>query len=324
MGDPAGIAPEVIARSLADPEIGRAGGILIVGSWALMRAAFERYAPGVGLLPLDSVADWDGLHPGILDVPVPDEAGIAPGKPSRASARVAGEAVRVAAGMAIDGAVDAVVTAPLTKWAFAEMGLPHHGHTEYFAWRSGSTRFAMMFVFGQQRVILATTHLPLAKVSESLSKRRIIDCVALLDETLGAHFGTARPRLGVAGLNPHAGEGGLLGVEEQEIVLPAVVECREAGIQVSGPHPADTLFWRMAAGEFDGVVALYHDQALIPVKLLGPEHAVNVTVGLPFVRTSASHGTAFDIAGRGIASEASMVEAIHLAGKMVIGSQTPQ
>ncbi len=320
MGDPAGIGPEVVLKSLADPGVLSAGRILIVGSWACLRREADRSSSTVSLVRVESPETWVDGPPGVLDIGQPQDAGVVLGKPDRSSARAAGRAVEAATGWVLSGAADALVTAPATKAAFDEIGVPPAGvawgHTEYVAWRAGVKRFGMMFVFGGRRILLATTHLPLAKVPCSLTKSRILECVELLEETLRERFSVPHPRLGVAGLNPHAGEGGLLGDEETSTIRPAVETCAAKGIHVTGPYPADTLFWRMGRGEFDGVVALYHDQAMIPVKLWGPERAVNVTAGLPFVRTSVSHGTGFDIAGRNVASERSMVEAVILAARM--------
>ncbi|MCK4546629.1 MAG: 4-hydroxythreonine-4-phosphate dehydrogenase PdxA [Candidatus Eisenbacteria sp.] len=316
MGDPAGVGPEIIIRCLDDAVVRSMAELVVIGSWALMEEERDQRVPAVDLQRLESMAGWNGESVGVLDIMLHEGVPVVPGNPDRRGSRMAGIAVEEAAGLALGGAVDAVVTAPLMKRAFAEIGSPHHGHTEYFAWRAGVEKFAMMFVMDDQRVVLGTTHIPLGEVPAALSKGRIVDCVRLLDTTLQQKFGIGRPRLGVAGLNPHAGEGGLLGSEENDFIIPAVKECRGSGIQVTGPHPADTMFWRMSTHEFDGVVALYHDQALIPVKLLGPERAVNVTLGLPFVRTSVSHGTGFDIAGRSLARAASLIEAVKLAARL--------
>jgi 4-hydroxythreonine-4-phosphate dehydrogenase len=323
MGDPAGVGPEIILKSLRDPAVRALGRLLVVGSWSCLRREADRRDSPVNLVKVSSADDVDFGRIGVLDVGAPDDTCAVSGRPDPAGARVAGRAVERAVDMMLAGEADALVTAPLTKSAFREIDTPREsagwGHTEYLAWRCGVRRFAMMFVLGAQRVLLATTHLPLAAVPGALSRGRVEECIDLLDETLRSRFGLERPRLGVAGLNPHAGEGGLLGREEETFIRPAVVECAGRGVGVTGPLPADTLFWRMSRGEFDGVVALYHDQAMIPVKLLGPERAVNVTVGLPFVRTSVSHGTGFDIAGLNRASERSLIEALTLAAAMSEG-----
>lgn len=306
----------MIAKSLRDEDLTGGCELLIVGSWELVRREVSAYTPGVKPERLESVPEGKAVGIGVLDIGSADDAAIVPGKPSQRTSRLAGRAVEAAAGLAIDGRVDGIVTAPLTKRAFAEIGSPHLGHTEYLAWRTRVSRFGMMFVQDRLKVVLVTTHLPLARVPLELSEERIVVATVLLEAALRSEFGIARPRLAVAGLNPHGGEEGLLGHEEEIVIRPAVEACQARGLEVSGPLPAETLFWRMQRGELDGVVAMYHDQALVPVKLLGAEQAVNVTLGLPFVRTSVGHGTGFDIAGGGSASETSMVEALRLAGRM--------
>ena len=211
--------------------------------------------------------------------------------------------------------VDAVVTAPINKAAFAEAGLTWRGHTELLAHLCGVTDVAMMFWSERLRVVLATVHIPLREVPSRLTTAGLLRTIQLTARAL-PDFGIAHPRIGVAGLNPHAGESGLLGDEDDLVVRPAVDRARAEGLQVSGPFPADTLFVRAARSEFDVVIAAYHDQGLVPVKLLAFGRAVNVTLGLPIIRTSVDHGTAFDIAGKGLADEGSLVEAILLAARL--------
>jgi 4-hydroxythreonine-4-phosphate dehydrogenase len=211
--------------------------------------------------------------------------------------------------------VDAIATAPINKEAFRLAGLPWSGHTDLLAHLTGSPHVAMMFYSDRLVVVLATVHVPLAEVPAALTRERVQTTIALTAEAL-ARFTKVPPRLAVAGLNPHAGEHGLFGSEEERVIEPAVAECRARGIDVSGPYPADTVFMRATRGEFDAVVACYHDQGLIPVKLLAFGQAVNVTIGLPIVRTSVDHGTAFDIAGRGIADPESMIAAVLLAARL--------
>jgi len=325
MGDPAGVGPEVIVKGLSRAGVPGGAELLIVGSWVVIERVARTHAPDLRLVRLESAAEAPRRRGGevaVLDVGSPEDVAVLPGKPDARTFLLAGRAVETAATLALEGRVAAVVTGPLTKRAFAEIGSPHHGHTEYLAWRCGIERFAMLFVQDDQRIVLATTHLPLSRVAGALSRERIETCVHLLVSALREDFGIDRPRVGVAGLNPHAGEGGLLGEEEETVIRPAVDGLAEQGLEVSGPHPADTLFWHARRGDFDGVVAMYHDQALIPVKLSGPERAVNVTLGLPFVRTSVSHGTGFDVAGEDRAEETSLAEAVNLAARMVVGRRT--
>jgi 4-hydroxythreonine-4-phosphate dehydrogenase len=216
------------------------------------------------------------------------------------------------------GRVDAVATAPINKAAFALAGLPWPGHTELLAHLTGAPSVAMMFHADALRVVLATIHVPLAEVPRLLTRDAVERIVRLTAREL-PRFGVARPRLAMCGLNPHAGESGVLGLEEQQVLQPALASCREDGIDIAGPLPADTAFVRAARGEFDAVVACYHDQGLIPVKLVAFGKAVNVTLGLPIIRTSVDHGTAFDIAGTNKADHGSLVEAVRLAARLAGG-----
>ena len=216
------------------------------------------------------------------------------------------------------GGIHAIATAPLNKEALAKAGLPWRGHTDMLASLTGADRVAMMFWSEKLRVVLATIHIPLAEVPEALTTDVVAAIIELTNREL-PRFGFARPRLALAGLNPHAGEHGLLGREETESLEPAVARCRAAAIDVVGPLPGDTVFVRAIRGEFDAVIACYHDQGLIPVKLAAFGEAVNVTLGLPIVRTSVDHGTAFDIAGRGLANPESMVQAVLLAARLATG-----
>lgn len=222
--------------------------------------------------------------------------------------------MRAAASLALDGGVDAIVTAPLAKSALAAAGIPHPGHTEFLAELAGRVPVVMMFVAGSLRVSLATVHIALADVARSLTPEGIFRTIRLTREGLGKYAGQRNPRLAILGLNPHAGEDGMFGNEEKEILLPAITEAHAKGWIVEGPFPADSFFFRRAQ-DFDGVIALYHDQGLIPVKLLSRGLAVNVTLGLPFLRTSVDHGTAFDLAGKGIATADSLVAAAQLAAE---------
>jgi 4-hydroxythreonine-4-phosphate dehydrogenase len=211
--------------------------------------------------------------------------------------------------------VQAIATAPVNKEAFRLAGLPWHGHTDLLAHLTDAAHVAMMFDSEALRVVLATVHLPLAEVPRALTAASLEATIGLTAREL-PRFGVARPRIAVAGLNPHAGEHGLFGCEEQTVIAPAIAACRARGIDVSGPFPGDTIFVRARRGEFDVVVACYHDQGLIPVKLVAFGQAVNVTLGLPIVRTSVDHGTAFDIAGKGVADPQSMIAAVLLAARL--------
>ena len=224
-------------------------------------------------------------------------------------------AVEKAVRDALDGVIDGIATAPISKSAWALAGLPWRGHTECLAALTGATEVRMLFYSSRLIVALATVHISLADVSKMLTKECLKVTIELTHKEL-PHFGIEQPRLVVSGLNPHAGEDGLMGDEEQRVITPVVRDCRRLGIAVSGPISGDTVFQRAAKGEFDAVIACYHDQGLIPVKLLAFGKAVNVTLGLPIIRTSVDHGTAFDIAGEGRADPSSMIAAVHLAAQL--------
>ena len=280
-GDPAGIGPEIAAKAAADPRVRGVCEPVIYGPSA--EEAARRFTPGV----------------------LSSEAG-----------RAAYETIVTAVGDAVAGRVEAVVTGPINKEAFALAGLRWKGHTDLLAHLTGARRAAMMFYSDALRVVLATVHVPLAEVPRVLTRELMEDIIGLTAAEL-PRFGYARPRVAVAGLNPHAGEHGLLGREEEVAIEPAIAACRARGVDVAGPLPGDTVFVRAIGGEFDAVVACYHDQGLIPIKVVAFGRSVNVTLGLPIVRTSVDHGTAFDIAGQGVASHASLVEAIVLAARLV-------
>jgi len=239
----------------------------------------------------------------------------APGVLSADAGNAAYETIVRAVRDAQSGGIDAIATAPINKEALALAGLSWRGHTEMLADLTNTSRVAMMFWSDKLRVVLATIHIPLAQVPAALTIESVSGIIELTNREL-PRFGIARPRLALAGLNPHAGEHGVLGHEETDVLKPAVVRSVKAGVDVSGPFPGDTIFLRAMRGEFDAVIACYHDQGLIPIKMAAFGQAVNVTLGLPIVRTSVDHGTAFDIARMGIADEGSLVEAVLLAARL--------
>jgi 4-hydroxythreonine-4-phosphate dehydrogenase len=299
VGDPAGIGPEVVLKALADP--GRPDAEVAVYGPA---AALAERARQFGLAPLET------LDAALVDVPL---AGPAPlGRVSANAGRVAADAVLRAVSDARAGRVDALVTAPLNKESLRAAGHPWPGHTELLADAAGVSDVAMLFVGGGLRVALLTIHRSLASVPAALTIEDACRVARLVDREL-PRLGAASRRIAFCGVNPHAGEGGLFGDEEERILKPAIGRLRDEGLDVSGPFPADSLFVRAARGEVDAVIAAYHDQGLVPVKLLAFGHAVNVTLGLPFVRTSVDHGTGFDIVHEGKADARSLVEAMKLA-----------
>jgi 4-hydroxythreonine-4-phosphate dehydrogenase len=317
MGDPAGIGPEVVLKALAQPAVHRQAVPIVIGDGA----ALERAKGYVGTAahirrigsPGEAVARVGEVA--VLDLKNVDLEKCPTGVLSAAAGRAAVEYVFKAIDLAQAGALDAVVTAPLNKEAMRLAGYPFAGHTEIFAERTDSRHCALMLVAGRLRVIHVSTHLPLREALDRVTKDRVLTVIRLAHGAGGA-WDLPRPRIAVAGLNPHAGEHGLFGREEQAEIIPAVTAARAEGIDAEGPFPPDTLFHRAVRGEFDFVVAMYHDQGHIPVKMRSFGRAVNVTVGLPIVRTSVDHGTAFDIAGKGTASPRSLVEALRLAIRM--------
>src|SRR5262245_1043962 len=278
--------------------------MIVYGPRTVLQARAARF----GLRPIDD------LGARLVDVPVEGE--VALGATSPAGGRAAADAVLRAARDALEGQVDAVVTAPLNKDSLAAAGHPWPGHTELLADVAGVSDVAMLFVGGSLRVALVTIHRSLRSVPDAVSGAEVERVARLLHRELPRLGATAR-RIAVCGLNPHAGEGGMFGREEIETIAPAVARLRAEGLEVSGPFPADSLFARAARGEFDAVLAQYHDQGLIPVKLAAFGHAVNVTLGLPFVRTSVDHGTGFDIVDKGVAEEGSLLAAMKLAADVV-------
>jgi 4-hydroxythreonine-4-phosphate dehydrogenase len=245
----------------------------------------------------------------------PADAAFEPGVLSGDAGQAAYHSICSAVGDALAGVVDGIATAPVNKLAFARAGLPWKGHTDLLGHLTGAERLAMMFWSEPLKVVLASVHVPLRDVPMTITRERLDGIINLAHRELPS-FGFAEPRLAVAGLNPHAGEDGLIGDEELQVFRPAIDAARARGIRIDGPFPGDTVFLRAVRGEFDAVIAGYHDQGLIPVKLLAFGRAVNVTLGLPIVRTSVDHGTAFDLAGRGIADPSSMIEATLLAARL--------
>jgi 4-hydroxythreonine-4-phosphate dehydrogenase len=333
LGDPAGIGPEVIVKALADPALRASASFRIFGLESELRRAADLAGVPPFWLRLGHASELPGAAGTVLvidhaeqpasDAPTFDRV---PGPDARSgelSFRFVEGAIAAARLPAGDPfRVDAVVTAPISKEAWAMAGHRQFpGHTELFASRFGVTKFGMLFDSPALRVILATVHLPLMNVRDVLTTARVLETIELGHEGC-RRLGVASPRIAVCGLNPHAGERGLLGEEDSRIIAPAIARAAAAGIDASGPFPADTVFNAAVGsagrpGRFDLVVAMYHDQGLIPVKLLAWDTAVNITVGLPIVRTSPDHGTAFDIAGQNRAEAGSMKRAIQLAIRML-------
>lgn len=316
IGDPAGIGPEIVAKAVTQEEVRAACRPLIVGEAGIMRRAVKLCH--LDLLvrsiasPTEFTGDPDCVE--VLDLKNIDTASCPSGVLAPHCGRAAVEYLNKAIDLAIARELDGVVTGPLNKVAMAQAGFKYDGQTELFAERTHTRDYAMLLVVGRMRVLHVSTHTSLRTACDKVKQSRVLTVIRLAHQALG-DLGSRQKRIGVAGLNPHAGENGRFGQEEIEEIAPAVEIAKAEGIRASGPYPPDTLLHRHKLGEFDAVVAMYHDQGHIPLKLIGFHRGVNVTVGIPIIRTSVDHGTAFDIAGTGTANPRSLVEAILLAAK---------
>lgn len=307
MGDPAGVGPEIVIKALGDPEIAELAHWIVIGDQEVLHLTDE--------------AGWRRIRERrnveMLDLAMMAEAetrGFRIGQLNAACGRAALAYVRAAAEMCLYGKADAMATAPINKEAVSLNGIQFSGHTEYIAELCGAPESWMLLANDRMRVIHVSTHIPLRRAC-GLDSARIRRTIELGHNAL-IRMGLADPRIAVCGLNPHAGENGLLGEEDAEFIAPAVAAAKLRGLNCAGPLPADTLFLKAARGHYDLVVAMYHDQGHIPIKLLSFEDTVNVSLGIPIIRTSVDHGTAFDIAGKGIADPANMKAALRLAAKM--------
>jgi len=329
MGDPAGVGPEIAAKALSSPQVASACRALIIGDGAIMQATLDLLCSPLRLHPVGSLFECV-FAPGTiecLDLRNVDAATLPRGAVSPGAGRAAYAYIETAVRLCRAGQLAGIVTAPINKEALAAAGREHTGHTEILARLSGTSDFAMLLMGPDLRVIHVTTHVALRRVPDLVTRDRVLRVIRLARQTM-ASLGVGRPRIAVCGLNPHAGEEGLFGDEEQREIIPAIEAARGEGLDVHGPLPADTLFARARGGEFDIVVAMYHDQGHVPVKTLGFTYdqktgtwtglsGVNVTVGLPFLRVSVDHGTAFDRAWKGIANPESMIEAIIVAARFL-------
>ncbi|MBM3794256.1 MAG: 4-hydroxythreonine-4-phosphate dehydrogenase PdxA [Acidobacteria bacterium] len=302
MGDPAGVGPEVVVKALADPTTAALADWIVVGDRAVLARAEEITGVPVAV-PVRDLA----MLPASLE-------GFAFGQLSAACGLAALRYVEAATKMCLAGEVDAMVTAPLNKEAVSLDGIHFSGHTEYIAELCGNADSRMLLVSDRLRVVHVSTHIALRQAC-NLDSARILKTIEIASEVM-PWIGYASPRIAVCGLNPHAGEHGLFGNEDEEIIRPAIAAARAKGIDADGPHAGDTVFLRAVKGQYDLVVAMYHDQGHIPMKLLDFERGINVSIGLPIVRTSVDHGTAFDIAGRNIAEPTSMMCALELGARM--------
>lgn len=318
IGDPAGIGPEVVLKALSHSDVYARARPLVIGD----RSVLERAAAWVDAdrLVLDVVTEvdagrYDAGAVTLLDLHTAPPGGYTIGEVSPEAGRAAVEFVFRACDLATEGMVDAVVTAPLNKAAMHAAGFTFAGHTELLAERTGADRVSMLLIGPSLRVVHISTHVALSEAIRRITRKRVEEVIDIAHESC-LTLGITQPRIAVAGLNPHASEGGLFGDEEAREVVPAIAAARARGLDVSDPQPPDTVFLRATRGEWDIVVAMYHDQGHIPMKLLAFDTGVNVSIGLPILRTSVDHGTAFDIAGTGKASESSMLAAIDVAIQM--------
>jgi len=307
MGDPAGVGPEIIVKAFAQEDIYKICNPLVIGD----REVIKKVIKAIGM-------DFNPDNIEILNLnEIKNPEHILIGKPSEESGRASFSYIRKAVELYRLGIIEAIVTAPITKLSLRMAGLPWLGHTDMLAALTDTEDYAMAFYSEPLKVILATIHVPLKEVPHLIKKEKVIKTIFFAKKACDM-LQIENPKIAICGLNPHAGEEGLMGREEIEEIIPAIKEARAFGINVSGPYPADSLFFRASKGEFDIVVGMYHDQALAPFKLLAFDRGVNFTVGLPFIRTSPDHGSGYDIAWQGKAEPTSLIEAIKLASRMVI------
>ncbi|WP_158817944.1 4-hydroxythreonine-4-phosphate dehydrogenase PdxA [Methylocapsa sp. S129] len=319
MGEPAGIGPELALRAwLRRAEIGAP--FFVVADPAALNELARRLALEVPIAIVEPGHAAQTFDKALPVVPLAASAAATPGEPDSAFARATIESIERTVGYVRSGEAGAVVTNPIAKHVLYEAGFAFPGHTEFLgalAQQWGARAQPVMMLWSRElSVAPVTIHIPLADVPRTLTRALIVSTARIVAADLRDRFGVARPRLAVAGLNPHAGEGGAIGREEIEIIIPAIAQLRAEGLEITGPHPADTMFHAAARARYDVALVMYHDQGLIPIKTLAFDTGVNVTLGLPFIRTSPDHGTAFDIAGKGLANPTSLIEAARLAARL--------
>ncbi len=313
MGDPAGIGPEIALKALSREDF--ASSTLVVGDFSVMDAMAEKLNLKLSLSALTEVEEFRSGFANVLDCGMVTAGSFTMGTPQAVCGRAAYGYIERAIDLALQGRVDGVITNPISKEALHASGIGYPGHTEIFAEKTGTSRFSMLFLLDNTGVAHVTTHCSLRSAIELISTERVLDNIRLLDRTM-RQLGIPAPRLAAGGLNPHAGENGLFGDEEITLIAPAIEIARTEGIDVKGPFPPDTVFMRAFKGEFDGVVSMLHDHGFVALKSRDFEHGVNITIGLPIIRTSVGHGTAFDIAGKGIASPESLLSAFDAACRL--------
>jgi 4-hydroxythreonine-4-phosphate dehydrogenase len=318
MGDPTGVGPEIIVKVLSHESTFRFCRPVVLGDRNILERALKLLNIPLAVNEMEAIAPGkvqsDALNLLPLSALPLDKAGY--GKPTKACGEAMVAYITEAARLASEGTIEAITTAPISKKALSDAGYSYPGHTELLAELTGSKDYVMMLAGERLRVVLVTIHCSLRDVFHLLTTEKIVKTISITNDALRDFFGEARPRIAVAALNPHAGEEGLFGSEEKTIILPAIERARKSGINVEGPLPPDTLFYHAARGGYGAVVSMYHDQGLIPLKLLHFEDAVNITLGLPLIRTSVDHGTAYDIAGTGKANPSSLLNALKIAARM--------
>jgi 4-hydroxythreonine-4-phosphate dehydrogenase len=319
MGDPAGIGPEIILKALREKAVYKFCRPVILGDPEVLSWTAEWMCSEMSLNIITSPSEAKGIEGSMDLIPVSglEKGTVLPGNPTPEAAKAMIEYILRAVDMTRTGELDAMVTCPINKALMHQAGYQYEGHTQLIAERTCTDDYVMMLAGERLRVALVTIHRALKDVPYILDTDMVYRTVRITANALRDDFGIERPRLAVAALNPHAGESGLFGSEEEKVIAPAVQRAREEGADVVGPLPSDTLFYKAASGQYDAVVAMYHDQGLIPLKLLHFSDAVNVTLGLPIIRTSVDHGTAYDIAGTGQADDSSLKAAIRMAAIMV-------
>ena len=324
LGDPSGIGPEVTLRALADAEATRGARLVLVGSDDALRRISGSF--GLGSVEWRVVSEQDLRSFPPIPIPLVDIPGAyadlaAAGEPTAESGRCAAAAIEKAVELALGGLIDAIVTAPISKVALKMAGYDWPGHTEMIAHLCGVEKPVMMMVGAGMRVALVTTHVAIRELPDHITQANVLATLLITARDLRARFGVADPLIAVTGLNPHAGDGGRFGIEEQTDIIPAMEVARREGVRCEGPFPADVIFTPAKRERYDAIVAMAHDQANIPVKALAFDSGVNVTLGLPLIRTSPDHGTAYDIAARAVADPGSMKAAIAMARDMALAER---
>ncbi len=318
MGDPTGIGPEIIVKALTKTTVTSEVKPIVFGDKGVLRKTLDELKVKADVKVVNNLREARPTRKTICvrNVTNLNLGRLRYGRPDKNCGKAMAAYIRTATQAAMAGEIDAIVTAPINKEAMNNAGVKYAGHTEMMAEMTGTEDYAMMLAGTKLKVVMVTTHVPLRDVHTGLTPGKVFKVIKLTCLSLIELFGVRNPRIAVTGLNPHGGEGGLFGYEERELILPAVNNAKNLGINVRGPLPADTVFYFALKGEYDAVVTMYHDQGLIPLKMLHFTDAVNVTLGLPVIRTSVDHGTAYDIAGKGIASYGSLLAAIKMAGRM--------